>query len=320
MSKYYYAYYKKEEIKNSASGGIGYALALGMIQQNGVVYGVEYSSDYRHAQYTRVIQKDNLIKLSGSKYITAEKKMPDGTLVFANVKKDLDEGQKVLFTGLPCEVAALYSYLNRTGTNTSQLLAVDLICQGPLSSKEQTQYIEFLEKKYKSRLIDFSVRYKNPYWKPVYLKAVFENGKEHVKPLYETDFGRALLLYGKEGCFHCAYKGENRRSDLTMGDFWGLDTQEAAYNQMGTSVIVTHTEKGNNFFKALPDICYGKVVKAKAVNKESMYGRSRKKHPKYENFKNSYSKKGLHAAVFTTRSMQSKVKYIVQLFTRMRPY
>ncbi|MBU5681118.1 Coenzyme F420 hydrogenase/dehydrogenase, beta subunit C-terminal domain [Blautia sp. MSJ-9] len=322
MNKYYYAYYKKDEIRNSASGGIGHALAMDVLNKSGIVYGVSYSDDFKSAQYLRINEINKIEKLSGSKYITAEKRMPDGSFVFENVKKDLKDKKLVLFTGLPCEIAALNNYLDRQGIDTEKekMITVDLICQGPLSSKEQSQYIEFLEKKYKSRLIDFTVRYKNPYWKPVYLKAVFENGKKHIKPLYETDFGRAFLIYGKEGCFHCKYKNENHQADITIGDFWGIKENENGYNKMGTSVVVTHTEKGNDTFKQLANICFGEVTEDKAIDKNSMYGNSREKYSNYATFKSSYLKNDLHKAVFDSRSILSKVKYLLKLLLGLKPY
>lgn len=319
MDRYYYAYYTGE-IKKSASGGIGYALASCMLE-DGVVYGVKYKNDFRGAQYVRITRPEELEQIRGSKYIRAEKKLEDGTLVFHKVWQDLSENRKVLFTGLPCEVGALYQYLeNRNADNMQNLITADLVCQGPLSAAEQIRYIEFLEKKYKSRLTDFSVRYKNPWWKPVYLRAVFENGKEHKKPLYQTDFGRAFLLYGAEGCFRCTFKGEGHQADMTLGDFWEMKENEKGFHKMGTSLVITHTQKGDHFLQQLPQVEWGAVSREKAIDETSMYDRPRQKSSRYEQFRQIYEKKDLHSAVFAARSIWGKGKYFLQLILGQHPY
>lgn len=94
-----------------------------------------------------------------------------------------------------------------------------------------------------SKVIDFSVRYKNPNWRPPYLRAVFENGKVYSKPFYNTDYGIAFKLYGYPSCYECKFKGENHVSDITIGDYWGINDNDECYNSKGVSVAFVHTNK-----------------------------------------------------------------------------
>lgn len=321
-NKYYGASLKNTEIlKKSTSGGIAYALSEYIIKNNGVVYGVKYTSDFHGAEYSRISKLEDLTLLSGSKYITVNKIINKDKSVFKCIYEDLQNKIKVLFFGLPCDVAVLKEYLKKNSViDNDNLITVDFVCQGPAISKVQEDYIIFLEEIYKSKVIDFSVRYKNPKWTPVYLRAQFENGKEHIKPLYETDFGRAFMILGRECCYSCSYKGNNHKADITIGDFWGLDCNEKIYNEFGTSVVVTYNEKSDLIINKLEYINIEEYQEEKALKNNPMYYKSRDRHSKLNNFKKIYESEGLHNAVYKTRSLASKIKYVIKLIIGLKPY
>ena len=319
-AKYYAAFFTKKAIRRCSSGGIGYALARTFARDR-VVYGVEYAPDFRSARYIRIEDPREARRIIGTKYIATEKVMKDGKSVFQNILADLKEGKKVLYFGLPCEVGGLYKFLQKNGIERDEsLITVDLVCHGPVAAKVQADYIDYLEEKYKSKVTDFSVRYKNPYWEPVYLRAAFENGKEHVRALYETDFGRAFMIYGEERCYKCAYKGDGHVADITLGDFWGIKPDDEVYNRMGTSVVITHTEAGDQILHQVKDIELREVNKEKAVFQGSMYQVSKAKNPYYDVFIETYKKEGLHAAVFKARTIQSKALFIAKTILGKQPY
>ena len=319
--KYYAAYLNNEEqLKLSSSGGMAYAISEQIILSGGVVFGIRYSNDFFCAKYVKIDNLENLSLLNGSKYITTEKVI-DGVGVFKSVYNVLLNQRKVLFIGTPCDIGNLISFLKKNKCQDfDKLVTLDFICQGPIKAKVQKEYIQFLEHKYHSTLVDFSVRYKHPYWKPVYLRAVFSNGKEHIKPLYSTDFGRAFRIYGTERCYKCKYKDANHCSDITLGDFWGLLPEDKGYNRYGTSVLVTHTDKGEKVLNRLSNVMIFEYDKEKAVGNNPMYYESRKRNEKFYKFEKIYSYKGLHKAVFCTRNFPSKIKYLLNLFLGKRPY
>ena len=319
--KYYYANLNdNDKLSLSSSGGIAYALYEKIIKAGGIAYGVKYTDDYRNAEYKRAQTISELADFRGSKYITTKKRIGNVS-VFQVVFDDLSNNTPVLFIGLPCDVAALKCFLEHRGLkNLDLLITVDLICQGPLEHTVQKEYIEFLESKYGSEIVDFSVRYKNPNWLPIYLKATFRNGKQHIKPLYETDFGRAFIIMGKECCYNCKFKGENHKSDITLGDFWGLLTDEKGYNKIGTSSVIITTEKGNTFFKGLDNITYGETSGQKVLAQNAMFNTSRKRHPKFNAFKHDFTKYGLHKACFKSRNYLSRIKYLLFFCLGKKPY
>lgn len=243
-----YAGYLKDNTKlmQSTSGGIATALMEYMIDQGGYVAGVTYSEDFYNAEYILTNKKSDIDRLKGTKYTEIDKKN-----IYADVKKMLESGEKILFIGLPCIISALYKFIGKRHEN---LFTCELICHGPTNSKVHSDYITYLEKKYRSKVIDFSVRKKKNLWMPGFLYAKFENGKIFQKPFYETEYGHAFSVLGRKSCYSCKFKGNNREADIMIGDFWGANESDEFWNKYGVSSIFAETEKGNEFLKMIPSI------------------------------------------------------------------
>lgn len=132
------AFANNENIRlNSSSGGIFTILAQNILDANGVVVGVA-QIDNKHFGHIVVETKDDLEKLRGSKYVQA-----NAGLIYKQVKEFLKSGRKVLFSGTPCQVAALYAVLYKQ--NFDNLFTVDVVCHGTPSVKVFEKYITELE-------------------------------------------------------------------------------------------------------------------------------------------------------------------------------
>lgn len=289
-----------DELLKSASGGIATALAEYMIEQGGYVAGVAYSEDFYNAEYILFHDKSNIARLRGSKYIECDKKR-----IYADVKALVNAGEKVLFFGLPCTVTAMYKYI---GNRPDSLITCELVCHGPTRAKVHKEYVESLEKKYKSKIIDFSVRYKKDEWLPAYLYAKFSNGSIFEEPFYDTEYGYAFSVLGKESCYHCAFKGNNRQGDIMVGDFWGADETDDFWNKYGVSSIFAETEKGNAFLLSTPGIKLYPTTFERAVQSNPMVIQSKTKSSDREKFSKLLSEKGLAYAAKHTPSVKSQLK------------
>ena len=104
-----------------------------VIRRGGAVYGCS-QKNYRTIRHIRVERNEDLELLKGSKYIQSEM----GT-IYADVSSDLRSGREVLFIGTPCQVAALYGYLQKPYDN---LTTVDLICHGVPSQAMLRETVE----------------------------------------------------------------------------------------------------------------------------------------------------------------------------------
>lgn len=229
-------------LNKSSSGGFFGVLAEKILDENGIVYGVVFSDDYRNVYYSSS-DENPLDKMRGSKYVTAHK---NG--IYNKIYEQLQIGRKVLFVGLPCEVAALYAILKKDFEN---LLTCELICAGASSYNLLDAQLDWLQKKFKAKTADFSFRYKKYGWVPCCIYWVSEKGKKYSKILDETIFGVGMKYAKRKACFNCKFKDMNRMADFTIGDFWNINKRADYYNENGTSVVFTRTEKAVLYMKEL---------------------------------------------------------------------
>jgi len=295
-----------KELLQCSSGGLSTALSKKMIKDGGYVAGVRYSDDYRKAQYDIAGNIKDLDRFKGSKYIEVDK----GT-IFKDVKALLDDGEKVLFFGLPCMVGAMKSFLKKEYDN---LITVELICHGPTNAKVHQQYVEYLESKYQSKIVDFSVRKKIEKWKPIYLYAKFENGESFSDKFYSTEYGYAFGIMSRPSCYNCRFRGNARVGDIMVGDFWGATEKDAFWNSEGVSSILVHSEKGLEFLKATEGIKLYETTFERIVEKNKNIIQSRKKHPEKEKFERLFFEKGLFYASTHAKGIKAKIKMVIDKY------
>jgi coenzyme F420-reducing hydrogenase beta subunit len=232
---FWYGAIEDENLIRSASGGAAYGFGRYIISQmNGVVYGVAYGEDWL-PEYIRVDNVKDLIKIQGTKYAQARK---NG--IYKNIKVDLDKGLEVLFIGTPCEVAAVRRYLKIKYLN---LICVQLICMGTTSP---LVFEKFINEKSRGKITEISERYKltRTSWSVPYIRIKGEQDIYYCRPYDLSEFSFFFKWIGRDSCYKCQYKGENREADITIGDFWGVSNYLDTINQAGMSIVSTHTEKG----------------------------------------------------------------------------
>lgn len=300
-----YAGYMTDNSKllKSTSGGIATALGEYVIGQGGYVAGVSYTVDFKSVEYIIVNDMENLYKLRGSKYVDSEKKT-----VYADVQNLLNQGKLVLFTGVPCTVAALHKRVGRP----ENLISCELICHGPTLPKVHQDFISDIEKRYNSKATEFSVRYKKGTWTPAYLRTKFTDGQVFEKPFYETDYGFAFEVLGKESCYYCPFRGNQRTGDIMIGDFWGATKSNPYWNDKGVSVIFAETKKGDEIIKKVQGIKLFDTDFESAVKENQMVVYTKNKDPRMDSFKEMLDQRGLHYAVKHTRSKSERIKALIK--------
>lgn len=266
--------------KASSSGGIFSVLAEKVLADGGVVAGVA-QLDKAHFGHVIVDNKADLPKLQGSKYVQA-----NPGLVYKSVRNALREGRKVLFSGTPCQVAALYSVLGKT--QYENLYTVDIVCHGTPSVKVWEKYVKELESKTGSKLEKCSFRNKDAGWGNYSLAYKFENGIETLIPHAQDDFMRLFLqrICQNESCVDCRYRKLPRIADITLGDFWGISNYHREMDDnKGTSVVLLNTTHGVDLFNSVADqvkYCVSTIENAIAGN--PCIVRSSIQHPKRAEF------------------------------------
>lgn len=302
-----------DELIKSASGGAGTAIAKAVLSKNGVVFGVRYSDDFKTAEYTLIDDENNLEKIKSSKYISARKEVKvNGKYlsVYKLLADTLNSGKTAVFFGLGCDIAAVVRYCENNNIDTTNLYTIDLICHGTTLNEVASQYIDSLEKKYKSKITDLNVRYKKRGWGLSYLRAEFSDGEVFEDEFYETDYGKAFNKFSRECCYNCKCKGQVHLSDVTIGDHWGISKDSDLYNKNGVSILFANTEKGNDLIKALDNQNF-KIQEfdtETALQKNKNYYKSRNKNPDYDKFVENLKNKGLHYAVSHSYSVSDRIK------------
>ena len=244
-----------DDIRNqSSSGGIFSMLANQVLQESGIVYGVAMSDDLKSARHIRVDKPDELYRLRGSKYLQAI----TGD-IFKQVKSDLDEGKKVLFSGVPCQINGLKCFLRKDYEN---LFTVEVICHGTPSPALWAKYFDYLEDKYQAKIEKVNFREKRNGWKTFGLTEDGENISQYLNQHQDSYMQMFLRNYClRPSCYDCVAKKLESMADLTIADFWGIQNVAPEMDDdKGTSLVLVQTHKGEKFLDSLKNQFVSKKV------------------------------------------------------------
>lgn len=228
----------EEARRKSSSGGVFYELASKILSEGGYVCGAVFDEHFHVKHIVSNTQKD-LYRMMGSKYAQS-----DMGMCFRQIKTLLDEGKNVLFTGCPCQVAGLRTYIGRKHPN---LLLVELICHGIPSDQMLQTYIGMQEKKYGSRLKEMEFRNKAKGWHNSSVRMEFANHRLYADVEVSDTYMNGFLgnIFLKPSCYQCHFRNCAAGSDIVLGDFWGAEVEHTAEDDnKGLSAVLVNTEKG----------------------------------------------------------------------------
>ncbi len=256
---------KNEDVRlQSSSGGVFSLIAECVLEQNGAVFGAAFDDDFR-VKHIEILSKESLYKLRGSKYLQST--IGD---TYKKAQEYLKQGKMVLFSGTPCQISGLKSYL---GKDYDSLILQDFICHGVPSPAVWEKYIEFREMKSNLRARTAYFRDKTYGWKKFSLKCIFDNDDEYIQTLDKDEFMQSFLknLCLRPSCYNCHSKSLNRESDITLADFWGIDNVLPEMNDdKGTSLVLVNSKKGNDIFQKISsNMIYKEVDIMEAVKYNS---------------------------------------------------
>ena len=242
IMKCYAAWSNNKFVKeNSASGGIASELYFFLLEKGFKVVGTAW--DGRRVVFKITDKHEDIEKFRNSKYVFS--------YVGKNYKRISDllkNGEKVLFIGLPCQVAAVKNFCKVKHMDMRNLILVDLVCHGVISSQYLISHIQTIERKKKLSTED--IQFRNPqFHTDKYFftlsdkKGIFY--KKHVKSndCYQLAYHRALAY--RENCYNCEYACEKRCGDISLCDFTSVGkVEEFAYTNKNTSCVMVNTDKG----------------------------------------------------------------------------
>ena len=230
----------------SSSGGIFSLLAENVLKKNGIVYGAAYTEDCS-VQHIRISSIDDIEKLRGSKYVQSFISKE----IYSALSADISSGRSVLFSGTPCQVAAVNKLLG----SYNNLLTVDVVCHGVPSPKAWKSYLREISQESDVQKVD--MRYKKHYgWNKYHMLVWFQNGDVDDQWFNDNLWGKSFVhsLFLRNSCYECEFKEYIRNADISLGDFWEAARgthREYDDNDKGTSVILVNSVRGQEIINHL---------------------------------------------------------------------
>lgn len=236
----YGAYHKDASIRmQSSSGGVFSALAMKIIEGHGIVYGATLAADF-NVRHISIQKEDDLPLLQKSKYVQSEIKG-----IFPQIKKHLNDGERVLFSGTPCQVKALYTFL---GFRPDNLLTVEVVCHGVPSPMIFQQYME------EEKAEGIMFRKKERSWSDYDIEIRYKSGRVKVERASHNLYMRGFLQnwFLRPSCSECPAKSFSSGADITLGDFWGGERiVPELFDDKGTSIVFLHSMKACKIWSSI---------------------------------------------------------------------
>ena len=233
---------------SSSSGGVFSEIARFVFDKDGIVVGAVMSEELKVC-HTFASNMKELFAMRGSKYVQS-----DLTGVYVKVKNYLKDGRFILFTGTPCQVGGLYSFLK---TDYENLITCDLVCHGVPSQQSFDTYCE--KAGLKNKVAEVTFRYTKGWGLQMatrsHLVSPSQGGDYKWKNISpnKSYFLRAFTsgLMFNEACYSCYYATPKRVSDITLADYWGIGTVMPFNHstRKGVSLLLANTEKGQDAVK-----------------------------------------------------------------------
>lgn len=236
------------ERESSRSGAAFIAFSDLILNRDGVVYGAVMNEDFS-VSHMRAANKKERDLMKKAKYVQS-----DIRGIYPLVEADLKNEKYVLFSGTPCQVAGLQAYLKEKRVNDEKLYCCDLVCHGVPSPAIWRDYLSYISKKYKSKILDANFRDKEFGWDSHCESFILENRKKKVVSRDYTDLFYQHIMF-RPSCHECPFANVIRPGDLSLADFWGIEKNKADFDDnRGVSLVLVNSEKGAQLFEqAKPD-------------------------------------------------------------------
>lgn len=276
-----------EVLRQSSSGGAFIEISDRILSCGGVVYGAVFDEPRKEIRHIEACSISERNKMCGSKYVQSNM-----AGIYKKIKKRVDSNIPVLFTGTPCQCAAVVSYL---GDHPSNLTLIDLLCHGVPSPAVFKDHLLWCEKRLKAKITEYKFRDKR-YGYLYTHSASLDNNTQ----VYNIWLKRVLKLYSinmRESCYICPYASRHRYGDITIGDYWDAwqNNIQMTY-RTGCSIIFANTPKGKTIITKLSDSCNIHEVDPLTIKQDAL-NKPVKKSVQVDAFRKVYLLKGYKAAL-----------------------
>lgn len=292
-----------EERINSSSGGFFICLAKFVLSQKGVVFGAVFDTDFE-VHHVAAKSMEGLSGMLGSKYVQSRIES-----TYKEALEYLKDGRLVLFTGTPCQIKGLYSFLKNK--RYSNLLTMDFLCHGVPSPGVWRQYLSetfkgMLAAAGKNSVLNLSLNSTFPKWNVNFRDKLGSGWKKYrfvirKKSASKADQNTVLLsdiyydnpymkgflsdIYLRSSCYECKCKNGESQSDFTIGDYWGAkEVDRELDDDKGLSIVMINTDKGLDIFGSLSDLFFQRIPIEHAMMLNGGFSEHVQCHPKRKKF------------------------------------
>ncbi len=294
-----------QQVICSSSGLFG-ELSNQILMDGGVVYGAAMTSPYQ-VKHIRISNPEEIDKICNSKYVQSviEKEM------YLLISEDL-KSKKVLFSGTPCQVAAVRRFVE----TTSNLILVDVVCHGVPSPRVWRDYVKEVSNGKKPVAVSFRDK-RNEECYGLCIK--YEN-TEFYEKVVDNAYLQGFIqnLYLRQSCYACAFKGENRVADITLGDLWNAEKINKSFvGRNNGSWVLTHSSIGEELLTRMQgkfDIIEIEMDDAAKYN--ASYFESAECHKKREAFIENYNCTSVSQEI----EMAIKENFVWQYVTKIKHF
>jgi len=273
----------------STSGGVFTALSDAVLSRGGAVAGAVWTSELTvcHAVATDACGRD---AMRLSKYVQS-----DTSGVWQEIKRLLEGGKEVLFSGTPCQVAALYSFL---GCRPDRLFTVDFICHGVPSPRVFADYLREHEERRGANVVRVRCRDQRLGCVPMRMGIDFSDGTAYLEDCDRDLFFRLFLsgILNRRSCAECPYTRVRRGSDLTIADNWRFASFAPEWaDNTGVSALLVNTSRGAALFRAATSALEVKHCTLDDIDQRYLHAPGGE-HPDRASFFRAWKRRGFTAA------------------------
>lgn len=236
-------YKNQTERESSRSGAAFIGISNIFLANNGVVYGAVMQKDFsvKHMRAESAAQRD---KMKTAKYVQS-------TMlgICTSIERDLKNNKQVLFSGTPCQVSGVKSYLTIKNVPQKQFYSCDLVCHGVPSPLIWDNYINYIKQKYHVQIVEANFRDKEFGWDSHCESfRVKDRNKKIVRRDYTDMFYDHIMF--RPSCHVCPFANVQRPGDITLADFWGIEKHNESFNDnKGVSLVLINDSKGEQLFR-----------------------------------------------------------------------
>lgn len=237
---------KTDMLLRSSSGAVFYELSMEIIKNGGVVVGAAYNYADNLIYHKVAVNEQELSELMKSKYVQSY----ISENIYDEIRVFLSKGITVLFSGTPCQVAAVKNLFENTN-NFELLRTVDVVCHGVPSPLAWKSYVNYISMDQQGKLNDVSFRSKSNGWTNFNIELKFNDSK-YTKWFNEDLWGMTFIenVFLRKCCYNCKFKNFEREADISLGDFWGID-KEYNLDDLGCSLVIVNSENGRRLFDSI---------------------------------------------------------------------